>query len=238
MAWSTQEIRMKKPLIAALALCAVGLAHAQSSGPSVSLGLRAWHTQWDTFSYTLDQNGDSVVIQVPAQDKLVLLPVLSVRWRDFTGSLSLYPSTEHEMLGGRRDKREEFDLNLGYAVTPAVALTLGYKKIEQRGSLLYALDGPVAGISGTAPLGQGWSLYGSFGMGWMKSTGGSDVKFDADYRLSEVGAAYTVPTGSFIKAVTLTAGYRTQVLTSKDARPGQDGRDLTQGFTFGALASF
>jgi hypothetical protein len=238
MAWSTQETRMKKPLIAALALCVVGLANAQSSGPSVSLGLRAWHTQWDTFSYTLDQNGDSVVIQVPAQDKLVLLPVLSVRWRDFTGSLSLYPSTEHEMLGGRRDKRKEFDLNLGYAVTPAVALTLGYKKIEQRGSLLYALDGPVAGISGTAPLGQGWSLYGSFGLGWMKSTGGSDVKFDADYRLSEVGAAYTVPTGSFIKAVTLTAGYRTQVLTSKDARPGQDGRDLTQGFTFGALASF
>lgn len=229
---------MKKTVLAAAALLASGLTHAQSAGPSVSVGLRAWQAQWDTFSYTLDQNGDSVVIQVPAKDKLVLLPVLSVRWRDFTGSLSLYPSTEHEMLGGRRDQRKEFDVNVGYAVTPGVALTLGYKKVEQRGSLLYALDGPVAGISGTAPLGQGWSLYGSLGMGWMKSTGSSDVKFDADYRLSEVGAAYTIPAGTFIKAVTLTAGYRTQVLTSKDALPGQDGRDLTQGFTFGAIATF
>jgi hypothetical protein len=75
-------------------------------------------------------------------------------------------------------------------------------------------------------------------MGWMKSTGDSTVKFDADYRLSELGLAYTLPTGTLVKAVTFTLGYRTQVLTSKDALPGQDGRDLTQGFTFGALASF
>lgn len=230
---------MKKLLIAVVAaLGATALAHAQST-PSVSVGLRAWQTQWDTFSYTLDQNGNSVVIQAPAEDKLVLLPVLSMRWHDVTGSISLYPSTDHDFISGERGKRKEFDVNVGYFVTPGVALTLGYKKVEQGGSSgVYALSGPVAGVSGTAPLGRDFSLYGSFGMGWMKSTGSSTVKFDADYRLSEFGAAYTVPTGTFVKAVTFTLGYRTQVLTSKDALPGQDGRDLTEGFTLGALASF
>lgn len=230
---------MKKLLIAAVALGATTLAHAQQSGPSFSVGLRAWHAQWDTFSYTTDLNGDSVVIQSPAKDKLVMLPVLSVRWRDFTGAVSLYPSTDHEFANGDRGSRKEFDLNLGYYITPGVALTLGYKKIEQRGGTdVYALTGPVAGVSGTAPLGRDFSLYGSFGMGWMKSTGSSTVKFDADYRLSELGAAYTVPTGAFVKAVTFTLGYRTQVLTSKEATANQDGRDLTQGFTFGAIATF
>lgn len=229
---------MKKIVLVAALAGACGLAQAQQS-PSFSVGLRAWQTQWDTFSYTTDLNGDSVVIQSPAKDKLVLLPVISMRWHDFMGSISLYPSTDHEFVSGERGTRKEFDLNLGYYLSPGVALTLGYKKVEQGGSSgVYALSGPVAGVSGTAPLGRDFSLYGSFGMGWMKSTSSSTVKFDADYRLSEIGAAYTVPTGTFVKAVTFTLGYRTQVLTSKDALPGQDGRDLTQGFTFGALASF
>jgi hypothetical protein len=235
----------KEITIVALAFGAAAGAQAQgqgheSGGPTVSVGLRGWQTEWDTFSYHVDTgNGNSVVVQAPAEDKFVLLPVLSVRWRDFTGSLSLYPSTDHDFVNGGRGTRKEFDLNLGYFVTPGVALTLGYKKIEQAdGPNVYALSGPVAGVSGTAPLGRDFALYGSFGMGWMKSTGSSTVKFDADYRLSELGIAYTVPTGGFVRAVTLTAGYRTQVLTSKEALGNQDGRDLTQGFTLGAIATF
>jgi hypothetical protein len=37
---------------------------------------------------------------------------------------------------------------------------------------------------------------------------------------------------------TLTGGYRIQILTSKDAFGTQDGRDTTQGFTLGAMATF
>jgi len=225
---------MKKLLIAAVALGATTVAHAQQSGPSFSVGLRAWQTQWDTFSYA---GGN--VIQAPADDELVWLPVISARWNNFTGSMSLYPNTEYTFFDGGRGNRKEFDFNLGYYLTPGVAVTAGYKKIEQGGATdVYRLAGPVVGLSGTAPLGRDFSLYGSFGMGWMKSTGDSTVKFDADYRLSELGVAYTLPTSTFVKAVTFTLGYRTQVLTSKDALPGQDGRDLTQGFTFGALATF
>jgi hypothetical protein len=224
---------MKKTCLAVAALCACSIAQAQQA-PTVSAGLRAWNTTWDTFSYA---GGN--IIQVPGEEKLVLLPVLSVRWRDFTGSVSLYPSTEHELLNGRRDKRKEFDVNLGYFVSPGVSLTLGYKKLEQRNtSGLYELTGPVAGISGTAPLVRDVALYGSFGLGWLNTTGRSDIKFDADYRLSELGVAYTLPMSTFVRALTFTLGYRTQVLTSKDALPGQDGRDLTEGFTFGALATF
>lgn len=231
-----------KSLILALLSCGAVGAHAQQSDLSFSVGLRGWQTEWDTFSYYVDQGNDnSVVVQAPAKDKFVLLPVLSARYRDFTASLSLYPSTDHDFVNGDRGTRKELDFNVGYFVLPSVALTLGYKKIEQgeaTGSNVYALSGPVAGVSATAPLRPDLALYGSFGMGWMKSTGSSTVKFDADYRLGEVGLAYTIPTGSFAKAVTLTAGYRTQVLTSKEALGDQDGRDLTQGFTLGAIVSF
>ena len=42
------------------------------------------------------------------------------------------------------------------------------------------------------------------------------------------------------KALNLTVGYRTQVLSSKDALPrtGQEARDLTQGLTVGVVATF
>ena len=231
---------MNKRILIALALSAAGVAQAQQQpGPSFSIGLRAWNTQWDTFSYDANAGGDPIVTQSPAEDKLVLLPVLSMRWRDFTGSVSLYPSNEHDFVNGARGTRKEFDLNVGYFVIPTVALTLGYKKIEQAdGPTTYALSGPVIGVSGTAPLASDLALYGSFGMGRLKSTSSSTVKFDADYRLSELGVAYTLPMATFVKAITFTAGYRTQVLTSKEALGNQDGRDLTQGFTFGALASF
>ena len=81
-------------------------------------------------------------------------------------------------------------------------------------------------------------MYGTLGLGRLKSTSGSNVKFDADYQLSEVGFAYNLGLGGIPRALTFTLGYRMQVLTSKEALPNQDARDLTQGFTFGLLAVF
>ncbi len=230
---------MTKNLLIALALCAAGTAQAQESYLSVSVGVRAWNTQWDTFSYQDIGGGNQVVIQSPADEKLVLVPLLSVRYGNFVGSLSLYPSTDHRFLDGEIGTRKEFDVNLGYYVSPGVAVTLGYKKLEQKGSSgSYELTGPVAGVNATAPLGRDFALYGAFGLGRMKSTSASTVKFDADYRLSELGVAYTLATPSISKALTFTLGYRTQVISSKDAAEGQDGRDLTQGLALGVIATF
>jgi hypothetical protein len=236
----TGEADMTKDWLIAGALCVAGLAQAQESGFNVSVGLKGWNTQWDTFSYDTNAAGERVVTQSPARDKFVLIPQLSVRYRDFLGSVSMYPSTDHEFIDGSTGTRKEFDLNLGYYVMPTVALTLGYKKLQQRDTTnIYELAGPVAGVSATAPLGRDFSLYGAFGLGRLKVTSGSNVIFgDANYRLSELGVAYTLATPSVTKALTFTAGYRTQVLSTKDAIEGQDGRDLTQGLTLGFVATF
>ncbi|MDP3223678.1 MAG: hypothetical protein Q8M96_11145, partial [Rubrivivax sp.] len=82
--------------------------------------------------------------------------------------------------------------------------------------------------------------YGAMGLGRLKPAGSGNVIFDADYRLSEVGLAYTHALGMdrFVRAVNFTLGYRMQALTSKEAFGAQDGRDLTQGLTLGLFASF
>lgn len=230
---------MKKLGLTAVALCLAGLAQAQESGPSVSVGLKAWSTQWTTFGYDVNGGGQTVITQVPAKDKVVLVPLLSVRWRDWVGSVSGYGSTDYEFVDGGSNSRKELDANVGYLVLPGVAVTLGYKKVGQKAATdNYELAGLVAGMSATAPLSSSVSLYGSLGLGRMKDTAASTVKFDADYRLTEVGVAYTLPMERFTKALTFTLGYRTQVLSSKEALGSQDGRDLTQGVTLGLLAAF
>ena len=81
-------------------------------------------------------------------------------------------------------------------------------------------------------------MYGSLGLGWMKTPGGDTIDFDADYRLAELGLAST-PSGEVLEGRwTFTGGYRIQVLDSKDAFLDQDGRDTTQGFTVGVLFTF
>lgn len=223
-----------------LACLAAASAQAQPAEFGVSVGLKAWNTQWTTFGYT----GNGELKQVPAEDKTVLVPLLSVRYRDFIGSISGYGSTDYTFIEGGGDSRKELDANVGYFVAPGVAVTLGYKKVGQKqreGSGNYELSGPVAGLSATATLREALALYGAFGFGKLKPTGASNVDLDADYRLTELGLAYTWPTDRWlVKALTFTLGYRTQVFSSKQAldTTGQDGRDLTQGFTFGLVASF
>jgi hypothetical protein len=232
----TEEGNVKTFRIAVLLACACGAAQAQESSVDVSVGLKAWDTQWTTWGY--DNNG-TVITQVPAKDKVVLIPQLSVRYRDFVGSLSGLPPTTFRLNDGAENRRKEFDANVGWLFTPGVAATVGYKRVGQAADgNNYELAGPTLGLSATAPIRNGFSLYGNFGYGWLKSTSGSNVKFDADYQLSEVGFAFATGTGAIPRAVTVTLGYRIQVLNSKEALPGQDARDLTQGFTLGVLAVF
>lgn len=219
-----------------LLVCLAGAAQAQDPGIDLSVGLKAWQAQWTTWGY--DNNG-TVITQVPAKDKVLLIPVLSARYKEFFASASGFKPTTFSLLDGSPNHRKEYDLNAGWLFTPGVAATVGYKRVGQAADgNNYELGGPTLGLSGTAALRNSFSLYGSFGYGWLRSTGGSNVKFDADYQLSEVGLAYGLATGATPRAVTFTLGYRMQVLTSKEALPGQDARDLTQGFTLGVLAVF
>lgn len=237
---------MNKLRLTAIAICFCGATQAQESDFGVSVGLKAWNTQWTTFGYfpTPPPPGVTaeVLKQVPAKDKVVLLPLLSVRYSNFVATLSGYGSTQYHFLDGPGDTRKEFDVNLGYLVAPGVAATLGYKKVGQRnGPNNYELAGPVAGLSATLPLRGALSAYGLFGLGRLKPTGASTVDLDADYRLTELGLVYGVAFDGMPRALAFTIGYRTQVFSSKnalDAQPGQDGRDLTQGLTLGLIATF
>lgn len=219
----------------ALALFFAGAAHAQQTNFGLSAGLKAWNTQWTTWGY--DNNG-TIITQSPAKDKTVFIPLASARYREFVASVSGFRGTTFELLDGSTNRRNEFDLNVGWLFTPGVAATVGYKRVGQKaGDFDYQLGGPTVGLSATAPLQGAFSLYGTLGLGRMKKAGGN-VDFDADYQLSEVGLAYNLGLGGIPRGLTFTLGYRIQVLNSKDALPGQDARDLTQGFAFGLLAVF
>ncbi|MCW5636750.1 MAG: hypothetical protein KIT17_25700 [Rubrivivax sp.] len=223
-----------------------GTALAQDEGLSVSAGVRAWYTQWTTFSYFVDQGSMNLALtQVSGPAKWVAMPTASLRYGAWLGSFSATPSTRFDF-AGESVKREEFDLNVGYAVLEGLNVTLGYKKIAERGPVFrYEPAGPVAGMSANAPLAGAVSVYGAVGAGRLKTPmgGGAEVvKFKASYRLTEVGLAYSIPAGGFLKRWTLTAGHRVQVMHSKDALEvngqSQEGVDTRQGFTLGALATF
>lgn len=228
---------MKKRCLAALVLCAAGAAQAQDSGLSVSAGLKAWNAQWTTWGYFPLPGPAQVVTQELTEDKLLLFPVVGVRYREFIASFSGIATTTFDYPDGDTVRRNEYDVNIGWAFAPGVAATLGYKRLAQKAqSNNYELSGPTIGLSATAPLSGSFSMYGALGLGRLKPTGNVDI--DADYQLSEVGFAYNLAMGGLPKALTFTFGYRMQVLKSKEALGTRDARDLTQGFTFGALASF
>lgn len=230
----------KKWLVGLALLCNGELALAQDdTGIAVTAGVRAWWTEWTTFSYFVDANGENQALtQSQATDEMALMPNVSVRKGKFSGSLSAFLSTDFSFPEDPNANREELDLNVGYAVTPGLTVTLGYKQVEQGGSAgRYRPRGPVIGVSAFAPLGGLLSFYGSFGLGRFQTPGGDPIDFKADYRLAELGLAYALSSegrGSW----TFTGGYRIQVFDSKDAFGSQDGRDTTQGFTLGANYTF
>ncbi len=93
-------------------------------------------------------------------------------------------------------------------------------------------------------------MYGALGLGALKLkdlSGGNNARRTADYSLSEVGLVYSMPMGRFLKSLSITGGYRTQIIAAKNLvmtdgnglNPvRQDARDITQGFTLGLVGAF
>lgn len=230
--------------VAAIICCLVSTtaAQAQDAGLGISAGLKAWSTHWTTWGYGSDSDGNPAITQSPTNKKTLTIPVLGLRWRDFIASIGGFGSTTFTYPDTSTITRKELDVNVGYYLSPGAAVTLGYKRTGQRaGQNNYELGGPTLGLTATSPLAGGFSVYGLLGLGRLKETGSSNVLFDADYQLSEVGVSYLLPIGGWLRALSFTAGYRMQVINSRDALspgPRQDARDLTQGFTFGVIGAF
>jgi opacity protein-like surface antigen len=225
---------------AAACLASAAPAWAQDSNLGFFAGVRVWNVDWTTWGYGRDSSGQRATTQQPTQTKTLLIPVAGARWRDFLVSVGGFSSTTFTYPDGSTIQRKELDLNLGWYVTPGTALTVGYKRTAQMvPGTNFELAGPTIGLSATAPLGNGFSLYGLLGLGRLKPKG--NVILDADYQLTEVGTAYNVPVGRFVRSITLTAGYRMQVINSKDVLSPdrtQNARDLTQGFNLGVSGVF
>lgn len=215
---------------------------AQDAGLSVSAGLRLWQMQWTTFSYAEGVDRSQLLIQVPARERTVMMPMLALQRENWVVSLSGFGSTRINLIPDGSAVRSEFDANLGWFFAPSAVLTLGYKRVSQSGDVFrYQPRGPVVGVTASAPLTGTLSLVGSVGLGWLKTKASSDfrdVQFEADYRLSEVRLNYAADTRGWLRSLTLSVGWRMQSLSSREALGPQDARDLSQGLSLGVMAGF
>jgi len=154
--------------------------------------------------------------------------------------------------------RKEMDFNIGWYFVPQVAVTLGYKEVKQKYTSRFspaaftAFNSTgtttnkafTAGIQGSAPIGNsGFFLYGngasSLGNG-MKATfsgfgctAGTCPDNKGWYASSELGFGYALPVG-----VTLTLGYKYQVIDLAATNTNQRARDITTGFIGGVAYTF
>lgn len=239
---------------ALLALAAAaGAAQAQESNFGLTFGTKVWVAEWSTWFLDENTNNDQVINQKSSEAKAIVIPQLSFRYGDFIGSVSGAVTSKHEFTqpGATAEfKRREMDVNFGYSITPGLTASLGYKKLDQiapSGAKVFQVSGPTVGVSAASALTGGFSVYGALGLGVLKIES-APANVSADYSLSEVGLGYSLPLGQFIKSMNLTAGYRTQVVKARGIElqdttgtfPSvtQDARDVTQGFTLGAVFAF
>lgn len=241
---TTRHTTLTMPLLLVLGTLAAPEAQAQQAGGlQASAGFRMWNTEWTSFTYDAAEQ----IKQVQYKSKLVVLPVVRLSYGDFIAVASSMQTTRFESVSGGRDPRSEYDLSLGYQVMPGVQVQLGYKRVKQEGIqdgkvVFYKPGGLLLGANLAAPIQGPLSVYANFGM----SVGGfrspKPIEYDNRYRVAELGLAYNLPMDAFVRTLTFTAGYRTQVLDTLNAQqagqPRQDARDLTHGLAAGVMASF
>jgi hypothetical protein len=255
-----------------ISACAIGMAlplvcnAQQTEEPSASawafnLGVKAWSNTWTSWEITRVQSGSSslqAITPVSSNPEIAFTTLASVRYRDAFVSASIMNSTEYTLensLGTLPGTRSEADANIGYDVFSGLSLSAGYKKLTQDVGGRYEWSGPTLALSVSAPLRSGLSVYGTYGMGWMKVTlpspdASGATSLNANYTLSEFGLAYTLGRERLagIASLTFTLGYRSQTVVTHDyalsAQPSgtvyatDDPRDFTQGVTFSLIGTF
>jgi hypothetical protein len=270
-------------------LCAI-LAPGIASGQTDSgggdraqffIGQKIWAATWDI--RMLDalivvpdpSNPASAVATITSasevsQTKAVPITTIGGGIGNFVVSASLLPPTrfDADLSPTGSIKRSEYELALGYAITPRVIASLVYRtgKLSDattaraaslasvRGEL--ELKGLLLGIGASAPLQSGWSLYGNaaFGPGKskLKPKSGSTLpegEADLKYAIVELGFSYQFVPGiaNTDLAMTFQAGYRAQSVESKafdfpQTIPvvNETGRlqSNTQGFVLGLSVAF
>jgi hypothetical protein len=230
-------------------------------GFSVTLGTKVWVNEWSSWA-TPTIGGQGEVVPIDSSTKVSLIPVVSLRFRDFYASFSTLLDTSYALAGQALNSidasRKEFDANLGYYVLPGLGVSLGYKSLSQVfGGASYRWSGPTIGATLTAPIQGGFAGYGSLGIGFFKmSLPAADLnsavnsRLDANYAIGEIGLAYGtagIPTiavtstaftlGYRFQAVR-TKGYKVRAATGASVNGSTDLSDVTQGPALGFLLRF
>jgi hypothetical protein len=226
-----------------------------------TVGVKAWDTEWSSWDPVQDTTTGVRVIQPVNSDyHVAVIPQVSLRYGDWLASGSYFAKTTYTLSGSLDQfgipsslsiSRQEVDANAGYYIFPSLAVTLGYKRIEQDvGNVSYVWSGPTIGLAGSAVLHSNWALYGTFAFGvprmhTLAADDANNTSFSTEYYLGEFGLAYVMRTSPGT-SVSLTLGYRTQVVITNDYAifTGHGGytyvdvHDVTQGPAFGVLGRF
>lgn len=236
-------------------------------------GVRWWGARWEVpvTDLVLDPSGTLLrtVARTELSDtKFVTMPVLGVRYGDWTASFTYFPETSFDSNGAltKDVKRKEYDFTVSYSVLPTVSLSIGYKHadIDRFSNLVeggYKIDGLLFGGSVNLPLSDRVSLYGNLGYGLARES--VDVplvngkkKIDGEYKISEIGLSYRLTdgrSGGFVKSATASIGYRAQDFITQNLPEAtysplaptvplsiseKDIRSSTNGFVFAVLVAF
>ena len=236
-------------------------AEGTGEGFSVTVGTKVWVNEWSSW-YTSTIGGQPQVVPIDRSTKVSLIPVVSLRFRDFYASFSTLLNTTYTLSGQALSSidasRKEFDANLGYYVFPGLGVSVGFKSLSQGfGGADYRWTGPTIGASVTAPIQGGFAGYGSLGVGFFKmDLPAADLNspvngsLNANYAIGEIGIAYGaagIPTIA-VTSTAITLGYRFQAVRTKDYKVraatgasvngSTDLSDVTQGPALGFLLRF
>jgi hypothetical protein len=228
---------------------------------TISIGTKLWFNEWTTwdtddvdFIEGLGLIRASRQITSHSSDgyEFTPIPVVSVKYQELFVSASYFVRTDYDFPTLLTDAdRYEWDVAVGYYLLPPyLALTVGFKEINQKfgGGAEFEINGPTVGFTGAVPMKWGFSLYSSFAYGFMKSeseffeTGEIIDQFgqilqapltpddddrDAAYWLVETGVAYTqdlrnLPVNLLLTSATFYAGYRHQQVETDEAGASAD----------------
>ena len=262
-------------LLLALLVAAVPSQAEEQSSPvgkdvTLAIGMKFWFNTWQSAQGSNGaQQGTNVQTYV-SDSNVAIIPSISLKIKDFFISTSYlgapeytFPeysdtivittgptTTAYTLQHKTTATRTESDTNIGWYVTPNLALTLGYKIVtleitdKRSGTGLQSrtvIDkptyaGPTIGFIGSVPVGEGFGLFGNLALGKMDMEyEGGTTTYDADYVSTEIGIGYKEKS----LPLSFTVGYRFQSIEQKlpSYQIGGSGTpvspDVTKGFTFG-----
>jgi hypothetical protein len=266
----------RPPLWLGCALAAaIVAAPAAAEELQLTVGAKIWANEWSSWTPAQTATDVYVIQSIASNTHVAVIPQVNAFYGRWLVAASYFVGTDYSLGGGVTPAngqinpfvatRKEADVNVGYYVLPSLAVTLGYKQIQQNfvhisNPEFYKWTGPTIGLLASAPLQGGpLSMYGTFAYGRLSLHASEpdlldqDVRqfahyyFNADYFLSELGVAYGMRTPVKALSLSMTLGYRIQVVATRDFNletgPGggfqpADLHDVTQGPAFSVLARF